>query len=114
MAQRIQILLTDDLDPELEATETIVFGLDGASYEIDLNSDHALQMREAIEPYVTAARKSGGRQAVRRVAKPMSAPEGIGPDAHAVRTWAREQGISVNERGRIKGSVVARFLEASS
>ena len=41
------MLLTDDLDPELEATETIAFSLDGATYEIDLNDEHSSQMRDA-------------------------------------------------------------------
>lgn len=120
MAQKIQTLLTDDLDPELKATETIAFGLAGASYEIDLNDEHSSQMREAFGPFITAARKVGGRPAVRRAAKQVgdkataSTRESDGPDPSAVRAWAKEHDIAVSERGRIKGSVVAQFIEATS
>lgn len=117
MAQKIQTLLTDDLDPELEATETITFGLDGSSYEIDLNDEHSTEMREAFAPFVAAARKVGGRPA-RRGAKTGSSEKvsqtGEGPDPSAVRAWAKEHDIAVSERGRIKGSVVAQFIEATS
>ena len=37
MAQKVQILLLDDIDGT-EASETVQFGLDGANYEIDLNA----------------------------------------------------------------------------
>lgn len=118
MAQRIQTLLTDDLDPALEATETIVFGLDGSSYEIDLNDQHSAEMREAFAPFVAAARKVGGRPPVRRGAKSASSEKasqtGEGPDPSAVRAWAKEHDIAVSERGRIKGTVLAQFLEATS
>ncbi len=117
MAQKIQTLLTDDLDPELEATETISFGLDIASYEIDLNDEHSAEMREAFAPFVAAARKVGS-PAARRAGKASgkaspSTGAGDGPDPSAVRAWAKEHDIAVSERGRIKGTVVAQFLEAS-
>lgn len=117
MAQKIQTLLTDDLDPELEATETIAFGLDGSSYEIDLNDEHSGQMREAFGPFVAAARKIGG-SAARRPGKASgkaspSTGASDGPDPSAVRAWAKKHDIAVSERGRIKGTVVAQFLEAS-
>ena len=118
MAQKIQTLLTDDLDPELEATETIIFGLDSASYEIDLNDEHSSQMRDAIGPFVAAARKVGGRPAARRGGRTAvgtaSPSRGDSPDPGSVRAWAREHDIAVSERGRVKGSVVAQFMEATS
>jgi hypothetical protein len=40
MAQKVQVLLVDDLDGG-EATETVAFSLDGTTYEIDLSSDNA-------------------------------------------------------------------------
>jgi hypothetical protein len=117
MAQRIQTLLTDDLDPELEASQTIAFGLDGTSYEIDLTDEHSVQLREAFEPYVAAARKVGrtpGRGASRPSGRGSAASRGDDAvDPGAVRAWAKERGISVSERGRVKGSVVAQFIEAT-
>ena len=40
MAQKVQVLLTDDLDGSA-ANETVRFRLDGTEYEIDLNAKHA-------------------------------------------------------------------------
>ena len=45
MAQKVQTLFIDDLDGS-EAAGTVQFGLDGASYEIDLNSKHAEALRK--------------------------------------------------------------------
>ena len=47
MAQKVNIVLVDDLDGT-EATETVSFGLDGTTYEIDLNDANAASLREAI------------------------------------------------------------------
>ena len=58
MAQKVHIVLVDDLDGS-EATETVSFGLDGTSYEIDLNKKNAAAMRDALSGYVGHARKVG-------------------------------------------------------
>ena len=66
MAQKVNIILVDDLDGS-EATETVSFGLDGASYEIDLNDGNAAALREALSGYVGHARKvTGGARRGRR------------------------------------------------
>ena len=65
MAQRTVIRLVDDLnDSEIVdgGGETVNFALDGRRYEIDLTNDHADEMRAALDRYVRAARKVGGRQ----------------------------------------------------
>jgi len=59
VAQKIQTVFVDDLDGT-EAEGTVRFGLDGAEYEIDLNAAHAEALREALAPYVSAARRAGG------------------------------------------------------
>jgi len=61
MATRTVVLLVSDLS-EADAEETVAFGLDGTSYEIDLTADEAASLRSALEPYVTAARRTGGRR----------------------------------------------------
>src|SRR5687767_5451960 len=58
MAQKVHIVLVDDLDGS-EASESVSFGLDGTSYEIDLNDANAAQLRDALAPYVGHARKVG-------------------------------------------------------
>ena len=47
MAQKVQVLLVDDLDGG-EATETVAFSLDGTTYEIDLSSDNATQASQRV------------------------------------------------------------------
>ena len=64
MAQKVQIILEDDLDGG-EADETVSFALDGTSYEIDLNEANATKMREALAPYVGHARKVTGSRGAR-------------------------------------------------
>src|SRR3954462_1148884 len=59
MAQKVHIVLEDDLDGS-EATETVSFALDGTSYEIDLNDDNAAKLRDALAVYVGHARKVSG------------------------------------------------------
>ena len=44
----------DHLDGS-EATETVTFGLDSTTYEIDLNKKNAAALRKALEPHVKAA-----------------------------------------------------------
>ena len=55
MAQKVQVLLLDDLDGT-EATETVTFGLDGISYEIDLSSGNAGNLRKELAAYVEGKR----------------------------------------------------------
>ena len=59
MAQKIQTLFIDDLDGSA-AEGTVRFGLDGAEYEIDLNTTHAQELRDTLARYVGAARRVGG------------------------------------------------------
>jgi len=54
MAQKVQVLLVDDLDGG-EAEETVSFGIDGATYEIDLSGENAAKLRAALEPFIKAA-----------------------------------------------------------
>ena len=99
MAQKVNIVLVDDLDGT-EATETVAFGLDGASYEIDLNDANAAALRQALGGYVGHARKVTG--ATRRGRK---AAAGSSSNTKDVREWAKGQGMEVSERGRISADV---------
>ena len=61
MAQRVNVILVDDLDGS-DAVETVSFALDGVDYEIDLNDQHAGDLRNALSLYVGHARRTGGRR----------------------------------------------------
>ena len=66
MAQKITVVLEDDLDGG-PASETVLFSLDGVAYEIDLNDGNAAGLRDAMAPYVGAGRRTGGRSASGRI-----------------------------------------------
>ena len=95
MARKIQVLLIDDLDGS-SAQETVTFGLDGTSYEIDLSAENIDKLRKAFAPWVGNGRKIG-RGTARRSASTQSS----GSDANVVREWALRNGLAVNARGRI-------------
>lgn len=106
MAQRTIVRLQDDLDGSL-ADETVRFGLDGASYEIDLSAEHAAALRTVFDRYMPAARKA--------------TPTGkayhhtlIAPDPAAVRAWARSRNLPLPARGRLPRDVVEQFIAANS
>lgn len=111
MAQRVQVLLVDDID-NTDADETVTFALDGVSYEIDLNTANAAQLRDALAPWVGHARRAGGRKASGR----SSGGSGGGSrrkDVSAVREWARKNGHDVSERGRIPAAVQEAYDKAN-
>lgn len=106
MAQKVNIILVDDLDGS-EATETVSFGLDGTSYEIDLNDKNAAALRDALAGYVGHARKVGS--GTRRARKAATG----GPSAKEVREWARANGHDVPDRGRVSADVRAAYDAAN-
>lgn len=114
MAQKTTVHLVDDIDGS-EADETVSFALDGTSYEIDLSSEHASALRDALAQYVGAARKAGGAGGAtarrgggggRRSSGSSSSDRQRTAD---IRQWAREQGMEVNERGRIPSRVIEAY-----
>jgi hypothetical protein len=110
MAQKVQTLFIDDLDGS-EADGTVRFGLDGAEYEIDLNTEHAQHLRDALAPYVSAARRAGGT--ARGPARSGRKLPKSGPDSTEVREWAKAQGIEVKDRGRMPAELVVKFKAAT-
>lgn len=112
MAQKILTSFIDDLDGS-KAEGTVRFGLDGAEYEIDLNTKHADALRKVLTRYVNAARRSG--VAPRRAAAARGGRRAAvgGPETTEVREWARSQGIDVKDRGRVPADVVVRYKAAT-
>ena len=108
MAQKVQVILVDDVDGG-DASETVTFGLDGVTYEIDLNEKNASKLRDSLATWVGHGRKVGGRSAsgTRR-----RSTGGSGNDTAAIRQWARDNGHDVSERGRISAEVMAAYESA--
>ena len=107
MAQRVHIVLEDDLDGT-KADETVSFGLDGSSYEIDLSAENAGKLREALAPYVGTARRVSGRSG-RKAGRGRS----VGPSPSEIREWARENGYDVSDRGRVSADIKAAYEAAN-
>jgi hypothetical protein len=112
MAQRVNVVLVDDIDGT-DASETVSFALDGVDYEIDLSDEHAGQLREAVSLYVGHARRTGGRRKGNRRSSGGGSGGGAGASAADIRAWARENGWEVPERGRVSAEVREAYAAAN-
>ena len=110
MAQVTNVKLLDDLDGS-RAAETVAFGIDGASYEIDLSARNARALRKALSAFVEAGRRREAAPAA-SAGRPRSKP--AGPDAAVIREWAHANDVPVSVRGRVSADVRAKYLAAVS
>ncbi|WP_456285967.1 Lsr2 family protein [Microbacterium sp. JZ70] len=116
MARKIIHQLVDDLDDtvlEPGEGETVLFALDGKSYEIDLSADNAAEFRAQFERYISAGRRVGSgsgstNSSASRATRRRSGQTDYGP----VRAWAKENGYSVSERGRVPAAVLEAYEAA--
>ncbi len=112
MVKKTQVILIDDIDGS-PADETVTFALDGVSYEIDLTSARATELREALASWVGHARRAGGtRTPARRGGSSSGRRPSRNPETQKIREWARENGFTVSERGRISADVAAAYEAA--
>lgn len=111
MVQRMQMLLIDDIDAS-SAEETVVFGLDGVTYEIDLSSANAEALRSDLAKWIGHGRRTGGRRNTSGGAAPRS--ENSREDLAKIREWARANGHKVSDRGRISTTVQDAYRKAHS
>jgi hypothetical protein len=112
MVQKVLVDILDDIDGSM-ASETVPFGLDGVSYEIDLSAENAAALREELAAYVTSGRRTGGRKIRSSVGRPSATSAADGRDrSRAIRAWAEGHGYEVADRGRISSEVIAAFDEA--
>lgn len=104
--QRVEILLVDDIDGG-EGAETVSFGLDGATYEIDLSEKNAKELRNAMSAYVAHGRRVTGKTPARRASAGYK-----NHTAQEVRDWARTNKLEIPERGRIPNEIQRAFEAA--
>jgi hypothetical protein len=116
MAQKVTVQLVDDLDgSQSNDISTVTFGLDGATYEIDLTEANADNLRKAVEEFATHARRTGGRlKRGTASAAPGGSATASREQAQAVREWARRNGHEVSNRGRIPASLTEAFEAAQA
>ena len=98
MAKTFQLL--DDFDGT-PAADTIRFSFDGERYEIDLSADHIATFCAALAPFIEKARVIGKKKAAAATTE-------------EIRIWARSQGMTVSDRGRISGEVKAAYEAATN
>jgi len=105
VAKQTTVTLIDDLDGGT-ADEQVEFSVDGRSYEIDLSASNGARLRDALAPFISAARRTGGRRSTAGApARPASDRE----QNQAIREWAQAQGLKISERGRIPSNVLEAY-----
>jgi hypothetical protein len=120
MAQRTIVTLVDDLTgEEAENISTVEFALDGATYELDLTDENSAKLREALFPYARAGRKiGGGRRSGSRPGRAIkSNGSGVGYNREtlkSIREWAKKNGHSVSDRGRLPAEVLQAWQTAQA
>jgi hypothetical protein len=114
MAQKTIVQLIDDLDgSSSDSIETVTFGLDGVTYEIDLSDDNAGQLRDSLAQFIGSARRTGGR--AKRGTVTVAGSNGTNgsgrsrEQTQAIREWAKKNGHDVSDRGRIPAAVIEAF-----
>ncbi|SFO81919.1 Lsr2 protein [Amycolatopsis arida] len=127
-----KIVLVDDFDGE-PASETVVFGLDGEAWSIDLSEEHAEELRAAIAPYQKVATRIGRFKPERRArsaASSRSSPPSNGRSWYKsdrsgsrqverakkeyrdrVKEWGRKNGYKVGQRGVVADEVYHAYEE---
>ena len=104
--QKVDVQLEDDLTGG-PADETVHFGVDGRTYEIDLNAKHADRFRRQMAPFLERARQARSR-GLRTTTRTSASRE----RSRQIRAWAEHQGLSVTARGRLPASVIEQYQKA--
>lgn len=115
MARREIIQYFDDIDnsPLTDNEVNIIrFSVDGNHYVIDLSEDNAAKFRAALQPWIDAAQPDPTEQK-------SSGSRHSGPSAaarrersRAIRAWARANGYTVSDRGKIPASIIEAYDKA--
>ncbi|MGI8665329.1 MAG: histone-like nucleoid-structuring protein Lsr2 [Jatrophihabitans sp.] len=105
MVARTTVTVYDDLDNS-EGASTVSFAYGGTSYDIDLGEKNQAALDKALAKYIAAARRSGRAPAAAATGRRRATGAADRrADLAAIRTWARENGHEVSDRGRISVDV---------
>jgi len=91
----------------------VTFAFEGIEYEVDLSESNAKKLKKALDPYISAARKTGGRRSTGRRSS-VSSGRSSSSDNAAIREWARSNGLQVSERGRVPQSLRDQYAAANA
>lgn len=110
MAQQFYVRFIDDIDgTDLgDSAHTISFAFEGKEYTIDLSDENAEAFRKAVAPYIEAGHRVTGNKKTSRTTAPTTRSE----HTKAVREWARGNGYTISDRGRIPADVMQAYADA--
>lgn len=113
MATQTTTVLIDDIDGSTDDVATCAFGLGDSHFEIDLNAANRDELEQVLEKFIAAARPvnllpRAGRAGQRKSKQPRDSDY----DPAAVREWARKNGHTVSDRGRVSREIVAAYRAA--
>jgi hypothetical protein len=96
----------------------VTFALDGVEYEIDLSESNADKLRESLSLFIGHGRRTGGRRrsgggaSEQKSSRSRSSASSDGPSASEIREWARANGHTVPDRGRVSAEVRQAYAAA--
>jgi len=113
MAQKTEVILTDDLDGS-PAEDTFRVSWEGQAVEVELSKENRTRIEESLAALFDAGRRisvhygSRGPQGP-KTKPPRTAGGAVRQDNNAIRDWARQNGLQVSDRGRISREVLAEY-----
>ncbi|WP_128645009.1 Lsr2 family protein [Rhodococcus sp. BS-15] len=124
MARQTRIEFSDDIDGktiDVDELQVVSWSWLGVEYEFDTTATNLEKIETGRVPFSTVlekSRKTGGRRRVGASAKavadkPSKTAARVGSEqAGAIRDWARKNGHTVSDRGRIPAEIAAAFDKA--
>lgn len=113
MATHVVETTIDDLDESVtEDVITCFVALGESAVEIDLGPDNREELENFLAKYFEAGRSVKPDEAGRGQHAEPARKVADRDRTHEIRSWAKEKGFDVSERGRISKKIVAAFEAA--
>ena len=95
-------VLVDDLTGTNDDVQLVSFTMSGMTYTLDLGVASRTRLAAALQPFIDHARAN---KAARTVHRKRSPGEGRNSDVAELRHWARANGFTIGDRGRIPANI---------
>lgn len=100
-----------DVTGTKKSVENVTFSLAGKDYEVDLCSEQATMLTDALAPFVKVAREVETTIRKKRAPNGSAAPK---KDWAPLRAWAAKKKIALPAQGRIPHAIVQQFEAATA
>lgn len=104
MARHVATTLVSDLSGSTENVKTVSFTFERAQYDVELDELEREEFRRQMEPYIKAGRRRRGN--------PSSSGKLASGHGQLIREWARSNGKTVSDYGRIPAAVMQEYWDA--